>query len=53
MPGCRINQNIGNCYTGSVFASILSIISENGQSIENKRIFVFSYGSGSVASIYR
>jgi hypothetical protein len=28
MPACKINQNIGNCYTGSVFASLLSVVSE-------------------------
>ena len=27
MPACQINQNIGNCYTGSVFSSLLSVIS--------------------------
>lgn len=26
MPACQINQNIGNCYTGSVFSSLLSVI---------------------------
>ena len=26
MPACKINQNIGNCYTGSVFSSLLSVL---------------------------
>lgn len=52
-PACRINQNIGNCYTGSVFSSLLSVVSEAGASLVGKRVMMFSYGSGSVASIYR
>ena len=28
MPCCKINQNIGNCYTGSVYSSLLSVIME-------------------------
>jgi hypothetical protein len=26
MPACKINQNLGNCYTGSVFSSLLSVV---------------------------
>lgn len=53
MPACKINQNIGNCYTGSVFSSLLSVVSEVGDALDGKRVMMFSYGSGSVASIYR
>ena len=52
VPSCRINQNIGNCYTGSVWSSLLSLVSERGSELEGKRVMMFSYGSGSVASIF-
>ena len=51
-PTSKINQNVGNCYTGSVFASLLSVIVDQGVALEGKRVLMFSYGSGSLASIY-
>lgn len=51
-PACHINQNIGNCYTASVFSSLLSVVNTQGSALVGKRVFMFSYGSGSVASIY-
>ena len=53
IPGCKINQNVGNCYTGSVFASLLSVVNDQGALLDGKRVMMFSYGSGSLASIYR
>jgi hydroxymethylglutaryl-CoA synthase len=52
MPCCKINQNIGNTYNGSVFSSLLSVICDQGDALVGKRVFMFSYGSGSVASMY-
>jgi hydroxymethylglutaryl-CoA synthase len=52
VPSCRVNQNIGNCYTGSVYSSLLSLVCECGAGLTGKRIMLFSYGSGSVASIF-
>lgn len=53
MPCCKINQNIGNCYTGSVYSSLLSVIMEKTSAdLLEKRIAMFSYGSGSVASLF-
>lgn len=52
LPACQLNRNIGNCYTGSVFSSILSTICDQGANLLDKRVLVFSYGSGSIASIY-
>ena len=51
MPCCEINQNIGNCYTGSVYSSLLSGICE-GEVLAGKRMLMFSYGSGSIASMW-
>jgi hydroxymethylglutaryl-CoA synthase len=52
MPCCVINQNIGNCYTGSVYSSLLSCITERGTELHDKRVLMFSYGSGSIASLW-
>lgn len=52
MPCCLINQNIGNCYTGSVYSGLLSAICEGGDAVAGKRVLMFSYGSGSVASLF-
>ena len=52
LPACEINQNMGNCYTGSVFAGLVSLINKYGNDMINKRVFMFSYGSGSAATIY-
>jgi hydroxymethylglutaryl-CoA synthase len=49
---CKINQHVGNCYSGSVFSSLLSIVCDQGMALEGKRICMFSYGSGSAASMY-
>lgn len=51
-PSCELNQNIGNCYTGSVFSSLLSLVNRVGDGLVGKRVAMFSYGSGSVASLY-
>ena len=40
MPACQINQNIGNCYTGSVFSSLLSVVSTQVRKSEEKKWFI-------------
>mmetsp|Transcript_25168 Transcript_25168/g.25373 ORF Transcript_25168/g.25373 Transcript_25168/m.25373 type:complete len:472 (+) Transcript_25168:85-1500(+) len=52
LPGCALSRNIGNCYTASVFLNLLSILIEHGETLVGKRIGMFSFGSGSVASLY-
>lgn len=52
-PSCTINQEVGNCYTASVFCALLSLICGKGEELHGKRVMVYSYGSGSVASMYR
>ena len=52
MPCCKINQIVGNCYTGSVYSSLLSVVCDQGASLTGKRVLMFSYGSGSVASLF-
>lgn len=45
-PGCRLSKQIGNTYTASVFANIVSLVDAHGASLEGQTALVFSYGSG-------
>lgn len=51
-PSSFASQQVGNCYTGAVFVNLVSLVCEVGAGLEGKRIGMFSYGSGSVASLY-
>lgn len=47
---------VGNCYTASVFAGLLSVVAAKGSSLEDSggaRVLMFSDGSGFVATAYR
>jgi hydroxymethylglutaryl-CoA synthase len=51
-PSLELPTNVGNMYTGSVWGSLCSLISIVGnESLQNKRIGLFSYGSGLAASM--
>lgn len=52
LPCCKINKQVGNCYTGSVYSSLLSVVCAQGAGLVGKRVMLFSYGSGSVASLF-
>lgn len=48
-----VPTNTGNMYTGSLYASLSSLIYYVGsESLQNKRIGLFSYGSGLAASLF-
>ncbi|KAG0250920.1 hypothetical protein BG011_007973 [Mortierella polycephala] len=53
LPSLYAATNVGNMYTASVWASFSSLLSSTAdEDIINKRIGVFSYGSGSAASFF-
>lgn len=53
VPGTLLATNVGNCYCGSTYASLLSLISNvPGENLLGKRIVVFSYGSGLASSMF-
>ena len=53
LPATVISSNVGNCYCGSTYASLLSLLSNvDSQSLVGKRILVFSYGSGLASSMF-
>lgn len=54
IPSSFASKQVGNCYTGAVFMNLLSLISDvEPATLLGKRVGMFSYGSGSVASMYR
>lgn len=55
LPACSVSREVGNCYTASVFAGLVSVVAANGSSLEadgGARVLMFSYGSGFVATAY-
>ena len=55
-PSTFIPKSVGNCYTASIFMGLMSLIFKCGNDLENKligkNIQMFSYGSGTLASLY-
>lgn len=51
VPTLLLSQECGNMYTGSVYASLCSLINAPGNKVD-KRSLVFSYGSGLAASMF-
>lgn len=53
-PALKVPTNTGNMYTASAWVSLASVIyyaSQNGANLSNKRIGVFSYGSGLASTL--
>ncbi|KAI9337045.1 hydroxymethylglutaryl-coenzyme A synthase C terminal-domain-containing protein [Zopfochytrium polystomum] len=53
LPGLLASKNCGNMYCGSLYAALASLLSEvPSASLLNKRLVLFSYGSGLAASMF-
>ena len=57
VPSTLLPREIGNCYTASLYAGLVSLVSEAATndalpSLLGKRVCMFSYGSGCVASTF-
>ncbi|EGC29353.1 hypothetical protein DICPUDRAFT_159071 [Dictyostelium purpureum] len=50
-PSTLLSKELGNSYCGSVYSGILSLLS-NVNNLQDKRILVFSYGSGLASSFF-
>lgn len=53
-PALKVPTNTGNMYTASAWASLASTIyyaTKNGDNLQNKRIGIFSYGSGLASTL--
>jgi hydroxymethylglutaryl-CoA synthase len=49
-PSLSVGREIGNIYTGSLFAGLISLITN--VDLVGKRVALFSYGSGSTSSLF-
>ncbi|MFP8965965.1 hydroxymethylglutaryl-CoA synthase [Pokkaliibacter sp. CJK22405] len=48
-PSLVYNRRIGNSYTASMYIGLASLLDNTQENLDNKRIGLFSYGSGCVA----
>eukprot|EP00164_Ancoracysta_twista_P000386 GFYU01000527.1.p2 GENE.GFYU01000527.1~~GFYU01000527.1.p2 ORF type:complete len:464 (+),score=177.94 GFYU01000527.1:117-1508(+) len=51
-PSTTVSKQMGNIYTGSVYGSLISVISNKAHDLVGKRVLVFSYGSGFASCMY-
>ena len=51
-PSLRLPSQVGNIYTGSLYLSLLSLLSAEAEELAGKRIGLFSYGSGCAAEFF-
>jgi 3-oxoacyl-(acyl-carrier-protein) synthase len=51
-PSCAVSQQVGNCYTASVYVNLATLVHTMGAALAGKRVLLFSYGSGSIASMF-
>ena len=52
LPSQIYNRVVGNSYSASLFVGFISLLDNVKDSIENKRVSFFSYGSGCVAEFF-
>lgn len=52
VPSTTLPKNIGNSYCGSLYAGLVSLVSELDDSLVGKRVLLFSYGSGLASSFF-
>jgi hydroxymethylglutaryl-CoA synthase len=45
-------EECGNSYCGSLYAGLLSLITNKADELQGKRILMFSYGSGLAATLF-
>ena len=50
-PGCVASKLIGNTYTASVWLNLACLVSTYGTALSGKKVTLFSYGSGALASM--
>jgi len=46
------SKKIGNCYTGSLYLGLISLLENNTENLSDHRIGFYSYGSGCVAEFF-
>lgn len=51
-PSEAFSKNIGNSYTGALWCNLASIVDAQGAGLAGKRLGMFSYGSGALATMF-
>jgi hydroxymethylglutaryl-CoA synthase len=51
-PSLVLPGKVGNVYTGSLYLALASLLAEEAQALEGRRIGLFSYGSGCCAEYF-
>ena len=51
-PGITIPQQLGNMYTASLYAGLMSLVVNEGAGLAGKRLLMFSYGSGLASTLF-
>jgi hydroxymethylglutaryl-CoA synthase len=51
-PSMKLSANLGNIYTGSLYLSLISVLSDPTLDVLGKRICMFSYGSGLASTLF-
>ncbi len=52
LPSLWGNRQVGNAYTAAVYLSLAALLEEGDQDLQNRRLGLFSYGSGSCAEFF-
>lgn len=50
--GLLLCKHLGNIYTGSLFNGLLTLVADESIDLRDKKILMFSYGSGCAASLF-
>ncbi|KAK7252640.1 hypothetical protein RIF29_36730 [Crotalaria pallida] len=51
-PTTLLPKQVGNMYTASLYAALVSLIHNKHSTLAGKRVILFSYGSGSTATMF-
>ncbi|MEM7295799.1 MAG: hydroxymethylglutaryl-CoA synthase [Pseudomonadota bacterium] len=51
-PGAIYNRQVGNCYTASLYISLISTLENSDEDLAGKSVGLFSYGSGAVSEFF-
>lgn len=53
LPGLLAAKRLGNAYTGSLYLSLVSLLSNvDNQTLQGKRVALFAFGGGCAASFF-
>ncbi|GJP83227.1 hypothetical protein CLOP_g13406 [Closterium sp. NIES-67] len=51
-PTTMVGKRVGNMYCASLYGSLASLLAQQGQQLEGRRIVLFSYGSGLMSTLF-